>query len=289
MTQANHWPTLSWPLADAKLRVVSYGGGVQSTTMLLMAMHGEITPMPDVAIFADTDDEPLSTWETVNWISSANVGLPFPINVVSAGSIRDQMLSGQKVKGRPPLFVEQDGRTGMTKRQCTGDWKLIPIEREVRHLIGLRPRQRWPLYPVVEQWIGISKDEIGRCSSSGRTAVHNRHPLIELNMTRRDCERWLLAHDYPVPKKSRCRICPYQSDALWRELRDEAPDDFAAAVEVDRSMRLGGFDQRAPGRILLKGTPYLHRSLKPLDEVDFDAPTGPPTFDFDGCGGGCGL
>lgn len=35
---------------SAKLRVLSLGAGVQSTTLALMAAHGE-TPMPDCAIF----------------------------------------------------------------------------------------------------------------------------------------------------------------------------------------------------------------------------------------------
>lgn len=37
-----------------RLRALSLGAGVQSTTMALMAAHGEIGPMPDCAIFADT-------------------------------------------------------------------------------------------------------------------------------------------------------------------------------------------------------------------------------------------
>lgn len=49
----NAYPTLSRPLDDARLRVVSFGAGVQSTTMLLMAAEGLIGPMPDLAIFAD--------------------------------------------------------------------------------------------------------------------------------------------------------------------------------------------------------------------------------------------
>ena len=41
----------SWgPVESAKLRVLSLGAGVQSTTLALMAAHGEIGPMPDCAI-----------------------------------------------------------------------------------------------------------------------------------------------------------------------------------------------------------------------------------------------
>lgn len=37
-----------------RLRALSLGAGVQSTTMALMAAHGAIGLMPDCAIFADT-------------------------------------------------------------------------------------------------------------------------------------------------------------------------------------------------------------------------------------------
>ena len=38
---------------DVKV-VLSLGAGVQSSTLALMAAKGEVTPMPDVAVFADT-------------------------------------------------------------------------------------------------------------------------------------------------------------------------------------------------------------------------------------------
>lgn len=38
------------------MNIISLGAGVQSSTMALMEKHGEITPMPDCAIFADTQE-----------------------------------------------------------------------------------------------------------------------------------------------------------------------------------------------------------------------------------------
>lgn len=51
-------------------RVISLGAGVQSTTMALMAAHGEIGPMPDCAIFADTQDEPPEVYDHLAWLMS---------------------------------------------------------------------------------------------------------------------------------------------------------------------------------------------------------------------------
>src|SRR5436305_1172776 len=74
--------SFSGPLSEARLRVLSLGAGVQSTTIALMAAHGEITPMPDCAIFADTGAEPAQVYDHFRWLTGPNV-LPFPVYTVS--------------------------------------------------------------------------------------------------------------------------------------------------------------------------------------------------------------
>ena len=74
--------TLSGPVEGVRLCSLSLGAGIQSTAMALMAAHGEIDgPMPDVALFADTGEEPEPVLETVRWLGSGNV-LPFPVRTV---------------------------------------------------------------------------------------------------------------------------------------------------------------------------------------------------------------
>jgi hypothetical protein len=283
----NNWPTLSRALPDARLRVVSFGAGVQSTTMLLMAARGLIRPMPDIAIFADTGDEMEYVHEHVRWMRSPNVALPFPIVTVSNGNIRQELLDAaqgiQGAWGRPPLFIKSGSqRGGQTRRQCTGDYKIDPIMREVRRLAGIKPRSPGPKTPVVEQWIGISTDEIGRLSPAKFRWIQNRHPLVELDMSRRACEQWLLREFGLKVKKSACRICPYRSDMEWRRLRDEEPEEFEKACEVDDAIRTGK-------HIMLKGQPYIHRSLEPLREVAFKDKTPEPVAWLGECTGLCGL
>jgi len=53
-------------ISEGMINVLSLGAGVQSSTMALMAAKGEITPMPDCAIFADTQAEPQSVYDS--WI-----------------------------------------------------------------------------------------------------------------------------------------------------------------------------------------------------------------------------
>ena len=245
-------------------RVLSLGAGVQSTTMALMAAHGEIGPMPDCAIFADVGAEPQGVYDHLKFLMSENV-LPFPVHVIKAASLLDDLYDpkgGVAAGARPPFFaVNDNGQPGPLKRQCTRHYKIEPIRRKVRELIGLRKGQRGPQSPVVEQWIGISLDEAIRMKPSRDRYIANRWPLIELRLSRQDCLRWMEAHGYPRPPKSACTFCPYRSDAGWREMRDNDPASWAQAVAVDAHIR-----EKMPR--VRKSRVYIHRSLKPLDQVD---------------------
>lgn len=91
-------------MAEPRLRVISLGAGVQSTTMALMAAHGEIGPMPACAIFADTGAEPKSVYDHLAWLMLANV-LPYPVHVVSGGNLADDLMRGHSDVGGQGRFA----------------------------------------------------------------------------------------------------------------------------------------------------------------------------------------
>jgi hypothetical protein len=269
------------------LHVLSLGAGVQSTTMALMAAHGEIMPMPSAAIFADTGAEPAAVYKHLEWLMSGNV-LPFPVHVVRAGNLRDEimgaMAGSNRMDARPPFFTLGGG---MLRRQCTQDFKIIPIERQVRTLLGLKKGQRGPKTPAVEQWIGISTDEAMRMKPSRLSYIQHRWPLIEAGMSRNDCLKWLDQHEYYRPAKSACTFCPYRSNAEWRYMRDNDPAGFAEAVRIDEAIRPG-----MPGPKRPTGEAwFVHRDRVPLAEVDLSTPyeRGQPDLFNNECEGMCGV
>lgn len=271
------------------MTVISLGAGVQSTTMALMAAHGEIRPLPDCAVFSDTGAEPAAVYDHLAWLQSPNV-LPFPIHVVSAGNLYEELMKTTRGEGqrgshaRPPFFVKNaDGSRGIIRRQCTSDFKIDPIERKVRELLGLKFRQRWPRTAVLEQWIGISLDEKIRCKPSSRRAIRSRWPLIEKRMSRSDCLLWIERKGYPVPPKSACTFCPYRSDVAWRHLRDTDAAGWAQAIEVDEAIR-DRFSSQISGQL------YLHDSLRALAEIDLSTAgeRGQTDLFLDECQGMCG-
>lgn len=179
-------------------------------------------------------------------------------------------------------------RGGMAMRKCTKNYKVEPIIKLLRTLVGLRPRQRVPKDRVlVRQVFGISLDEYQRMRTSRDTWIVNEYPLVDRRMTRATCTAWLQAHGWTATK-SACIGCPFHSDATWREMRDTAPADFAQAVHFDAEFRA----RHARGELPhLTAAPYLHRSLVPLAEVPFDTPADHGQGDLftAECEGHCGV
>lgn len=265
---------LSRPLPNPKLRVLSFGAGVQSTTIALMAARGEI-PAPDCAIFADTGDEPDAVYEHLAWIRSGV--LPFPVHIVNCGSLSAALKSGND-EARIPWHV---GAGGLGGRQCTRNWKIRPIRRKIRELLGVGPRG-YIAPNSVESWIGISTDEIERVGPSGCRFIHNRHILIEARMSRQGCYKWLEERQYRVPPKSRCKYCPFQGNAGWRDLRD-SPDEWAETIEFDGWLR-------EPAQVArFRGEMFLHPSRVPLSQADISPPAEGADLFGQECGGHCGV
>lgn len=243
------------------LRVLSLGAGVQSTTLALMAAHGELGFRVDSAVFADTGDEPQAVYDHLRWLRSGNV-LPFPVHVVSAtASLGAELLAGND-EARIPLFV---GSGGLANRQCTRNFKLRPLKKKVRDLLGAGARGR-AKRGAAESLIGISTDEIIRMKPSGVQFIDNRHPLIERRMSRSDCKGWLVRNGYPIPPKSACVQCPFRRNVQWRAMRREAPADFAKACRFDEAIRAPDQVERFRGRL------YVHEQRVPLAEADLKEP-----------------
>lgn len=247
-----------------------------------MAAKGEIRPMPECAIFADTQAEPQDVYDYLDYITKL---LPFPVHVVTAGNIEDDFLAAindpAKRCGSPPFFVfnEEKQKTAILWRQCTKDYKLDPIRRKVQAVRDGRP---------VVQWIGISMDEAHRMKPSGVKYITNHYPLIDARMTRHDCLRWMERHGYRTPPKSACRFCPYINNARLREVRDTKPEEWAKLVKFDYAMRAA--QRETVNGAKITGTLYVHRSCKPIDQANLGGgDTGQLDLFGNECEGMCGV
>jgi hypothetical protein len=199
-----------------------------------MASHGEITPMPDCAIFADTQAEPRAVYDWLDWLETK---LAFPVHRVTQGNfaaeatrIRVSKTGTKYQKHSPPAFTSENGKpTGLLMRQCTADFKLAPLYREYRRLGGKQTG--------VTQWVGISFDEAHRMKPASEPWLTSVWPLVERRLTRLHCFEWMKRNGYPRPPRSACVFCPYHSNAEWRRLRDDEPAEFDRAVKWEIALQ----------------------------------------------------
>lgn len=193
------------------------------------SLAGELPPY-DAIVFADTGDEPAAVYDHL-----ARLQERADIAVVSAGHLAATV---GKTFMPVPMF---DGRGGMGRRQCTYQYKLRPIRRHLRELGR-----------DVDLSVCISTDEYLRAKDANVQWCRNVHPLLDLGWSRADCERYLVgAWPWPVPR-SACVYCPLHSDREWLTMREDRPDDWAAAVKFDEEARPFG---------------YVHRTERPLAEA----------------------
>ncbi len=250
--------------------------------MALMAAAGEITPMPQAAIFADTQAEPRGVYTWLDWLEKK---LPFPVIRVTAGDLA-RVSTTPRTSGRsgnrylpwsvPVFTLNRDGTKGQMLRQCTDKTKLSPLRKAIRQIAEKN---------CAVIWIGISTDEWLRAKPSKYRDTEHRWPLLEMKISRQRCLEWMKARGFPIPPRSACSFCPYHNDAEWSRLKTDEPEAFASAVQYERDI------QAAFTKITrLSSTPFLHASRKPLTEVDFSKPTHEQVNMFNNeCEGMCGV
>ena len=250
-----------------KLRVLSLGAGVQSSTLALMIHKGEI-PMVDCAIFADTQAEPPKVYE---WLEFIKKTVSYPVHIVTWRNLEQDVLDASQGKYQAftiPFYTKnkETEQKGMLMRQCTADYKIKPVTKKVRELLGYKKGERVDLKKVkVEMLMGISTDEMRRMRMNRLRYIDNQYPLInDFGMSRQDCIAWIKDNGYPMPTKSACYFCPFHSQSTWKEIKDNNPELFQKAVEMDKKIRN---QEKYKIKNKFKDDLYLHRSCEPLDKA----------------------
>jgi len=266
----------------ANLRILSLGAGVQSSTLALMIAKGEI-PMVDCAIFADTMGEPKAVYKWLDWLEKQ---LNYPVYKVSKGNLKEDMINAIDGKYKflsVPLYTRnaETGKKGLLRRQCTADYKILPVNKKVRELLGLQLNEKRKKGTKVEMLMGISMDEVYRVKENRLKYINNVYPLIELGMNRKDCLAWFKKHKYPSPPRSACTFCPFHNNSEWRNIK-ENKEEWNEVVELDRLIRKG--TKKNTDEV------FLHNSCLPIDQVDFtEKPDDQLDLFNNECEGMCGI
>lgn len=260
------------------MKIISLGVGVQSSALYYMSSLGEIDKC-DYAIFSDTGGEKTKTLEyyalLMQW-QQENQGIP--LYKANYKDLLNQTNSFGKRFAPIPAFTFDNGKKGMLRRQCTGEYKISQVDKKIREILNIPGKKR---FPQIEIYQGITVDEATRMNIPQQKWKVNVYPFCGYKvfpdgncekissriMSRNDILNWYKEKKLPVPVKSSCVFCPFQSDQNWINLRESSPQDFKTAIMVDKKIR----DSSLKG---IKSKIFLHDSLVPLAEVDFDEKQG---------------
>ena len=241
------------------IRAISYGGGVDSTALLVLAARKEIDC--SLALFADVGraENP----DTIAYLNS--VAIPFAVDHGIAVEIvqrtrRDGTpvdLWDDAIKPSRTIPIPMRMSNGAPgNRTCTYVWKIRPIASV------LKARGATNNDPAILE-LGITVDEYQRMNVSRIPWITNNYPLVDMGVTRDQAVSLIASASLPIPPKSSCIWCPYKRKDQWLELKNEHPDRFDQAVEFERQIN----EKRAN---IGRDAVWLHSSAKPLEQAVVD-------------------
>lgn len=210
------------------LTVISYGGGVQSTAMLVLASQGKLGLNIDAGLFSNVGDDSEHP-ATLDYVRNvAMIRSTVPVIELHPQSKAEPLTLMQLLEreNTPSIPVRlKDGAPA--NRSCTRRFKVQVINKWLRNNGASKD-------DPATVCIGISTDEIQRVNPKRATKIEKAiYPLIELNLNRSACQQIIANAGWPVPPKSSCFFCPFKRAQEWSEMRRDEPHLFEKAAQVE--------------------------------------------------------
>ena len=258
------------------LTVLSYGGGVQSTALLVLACQGELSM--NAALFANVGDDSEHP-ATLRYVRE--VAQPYgarhdvPVHELKRrnrhGGVVTLLETMQRPNSRSVPIPVRNAHEGapMGRRTCTADWKIRVLGK------WLKAHGATADDPATVS-IGFSWDEAHRVGRAmNRPSERLAYPLLDRRLNRSDCLRIIERAGLASPPKSACWFCPFHKPSVWATMRRDEPLLFHQSADLETLLNV-----RRTGRG--KAPVYLSRFGRPLREAigedlqtSFDFGTGP--------------
>jgi hypothetical protein len=195
------------------LVIASYGGGTNSTAMLIGCAEKRIKV--DLILFADTGGEKPHTYAYVDLFSDwlEQNGMPRVVTVEQQISLEQDCLTRGALPGVAYGF-----------KSCSDRWKIRPQNNYIKEN-GLT---------IGTKLIGFDAGEPQRA----KEIEGNRYPLIEWDWDRDDCIAAIERAGLPLPGKSSCFFCPNSKKSEIREMAVQYPDLAARALKMEAGAEL---------------------------------------------------
>ena len=203
---------------------VSYGGGTNSTAMLVGFVERGI--IPDVITFADTGGEKPPTYQYVAFFSKWLVDHGMPkITVVKYDGKYETLEDECLGSGTLPSLA-------YGYKKCSQKWKLYPQDKFFKtHPLAM---QTWAEGGKVMKAIGYDAGESHRSLHIKEDDKYCYwYPLVEWLWNRTDCVNEIEKVGLPAPPKSACFFCPATRMGEILQMKNCYPDLIDRAIAIE--------------------------------------------------------
>lgn len=226
------------------IKILSYGGGIDSFAMLLDALdRGE---QPDLVVFADvgdgSEDPDQDRLDPGEWPGTYNHIREIVMPLCAKHGIEFKWLTTAEapIRGERSLFRYMEVKRmmpGRISRMCT-------VAAKVERIAGY-VEARYPL-DFIQMWIGFEASELNRAGNdpngkmkkvNGSCRRYSRFPLIEAGLCRCACENLIRSKGYSVPRKSACTFCPFSKKGDFQTLAQVLPKTFERIARMEDNFK----------------------------------------------------
>lgn len=231
---------------EAKLTVLNFSAGKQSSALLWMVLRGELKrPENFIVLRADPGMENSETYEYVSLMEKECAKQGIQIYKAPGPNLYKDLteLDGSESRlDNPPYWTKDEkGKIGRLRQKCTRAYKIAPMDRFIRDYLeehfGISKKNSRLGNGIVEKWIGFTLDEAHRIKPPQRKYIRFRYPLIDLEMKKEDTLAYYYENDLPIPPRSVCNACFANGLDTLEEMYKNRPEDWKQAVRVDKAVR----------------------------------------------------
>jgi hypothetical protein len=214
--------------------IVAFGGGVDSTAMILGLM--EKNEPIDLILFADTGAERPSTYQHIENFSNYLIKNNYPAIVI----VKNKNKEGDLVTLEDDCLKRNClPSIAYGFKTCSSHFKIRPQDR---FLNNWKPAQdAWENGQKCIKYIGYDAGEQHRADNAAKRndpKYQNRYPLIEWQWEREDCLDIIKKHGIENVGKSACFFCPSSRPKEIVQLYEEYPDLLERALHIEQQAEL---------------------------------------------------
>jgi hypothetical protein len=219
MAEENPYGEMGRPL------IVSFGGGVNSTAMLIGFYEQEIRP--DLILFADTGGELPHTYAHVDKMSEWCVERGFP-EIIKVRYEKETLEENcHRVNSLPSIAYGH--------KKCSHKFKRQPQDKFCNNWEPAR--EAWKAGEKCTKCIGFDFGEVHRLRIFEDKKYKIWYPLFDWEWTRKICDEKVIEQGF-CPAKSACFYCPSSKKQEIKQLKKNYPEYFERAIAMEQNADL---------------------------------------------------